>query len=178
MYLVRLGWIFFIGAHMVLCSGFVIKTVSITHQYFSYCWTVLAQQQDLLCFPLYFPTPCQASRLKGRQKIVRSHWQDSWPKLTKGILLHKTPSLAKNSGGHIFQSNCCLETGWASHFLWNMASYCLCVTWYPHTYTPSFTFKLSSSWPKSFSCICSSDSLPHLAGFTWATSWLLIANQD
>jgi len=34
---------------MVLCVGFIIKTVLITQGCYSYCWAVLAQHQGLFC---------------------------------------------------------------------------------------------------------------------------------
>jgi len=46
--------IFFIEAHMVLCFGFRTTTVLIIHQWFCYCWTVLAQCQSS-CFPTLCP---------------------------------------------------------------------------------------------------------------------------
>lgn len=42
--------IFFIVACMVLCFGYVMKTVLVTHQFFSYCWAKLTQHQGLFCF--------------------------------------------------------------------------------------------------------------------------------
>ena len=47
---------FFIAAHMVLCSRFVIKTNLITQPYFGNCWTVLAYPQGFLLFSLASPT--------------------------------------------------------------------------------------------------------------------------
>lgn len=49
------GWegiSFFTAAPVVLCFAFVIKTVFITYQWFSYFWAVLTQCQSFLCFSL------------------------------------------------------------------------------------------------------------------------------
>lgn len=45
----------FTAAHIVLCFGFVTKTVLVTHRCFSYCQIVIAQHQGLLCFSLCTP---------------------------------------------------------------------------------------------------------------------------
>ena len=73
--------IFFIVANMGLCFGFVLKTVLIIQECFSYCWAVLTQSQGLCCFS-HHPTSEEAG---GAQEAGRGHSWDSWPQLTKGI---------------------------------------------------------------------------------------------
>lgn len=46
--LVGMELTFFTAAHMVVGFRFVTKTALVTHQRFSYCWTVLAQYQGFL----------------------------------------------------------------------------------------------------------------------------------
>jgi len=67
--------IFCIAACMVLCFGFVIKTVLITHQF----WLLLTQCQVLL-LPTLSPclvVPPTPSRLGGGQEAGRTHTWDS-----------------------------------------------------------------------------------------------------
>jgi len=55
---------FFIVAGMVLCFGFITKTV-LTHPCFIYCCAVLTQCQGLFCFSHHLPT----SRLGQDKKL-------------------------------------------------------------------------------------------------------------
>lgn len=45
------------SSSMVLCFGFVTKTVLVTHQWFCRCWTVLTQHQNLLFLVPTWPAP-------------------------------------------------------------------------------------------------------------------------
>lgn len=66
-----LAWlelIFFLAAGMVLCFGFVTKTMLITQQCFSCCWPVFAQHQGL---PAAYPT----SQTGSMQEAGRKHEQ-------------------------------------------------------------------------------------------------------
>ena len=58
--------IFFIGASMRICFGFVLKTVLIMQRCFRYHWAVLTQSQGLFCFSHHTPP---ASRLGVHKKL-------------------------------------------------------------------------------------------------------------
>lgn len=73
--------IFFLAAHIVLCFVFLTKTQLLTHQGFSYCWTVLTQHQGHLCF-----SNCMTCKEFGRaQEVGRGHRLYRWPQMTKEI---------------------------------------------------------------------------------------------
>lgn len=55
---------------MVLCTGFLVNKVVITHWCFSYCWAALTQSQGLLCFWC-----CPPSKGLGACKELRD-WTD------------------------------------------------------------------------------------------------------
>lgn len=67
---IELFFFFFIEACMVLCTGFLVNKVVITHWCFSYCWAALTQSQGLLCFWC-----CPASKGLGVCKELRG-WTD------------------------------------------------------------------------------------------------------
>lgn len=73
--LVGMELIIFMAAHMVLCFGFVYKTVQKTHQCTGPRW---AQCQDLLCFSLC----THSEKAESGQEVGREHSQDCWPHLT------------------------------------------------------------------------------------------------
>lgn len=66
---------------VLLCFGFVARTVLVTHQCFGFCWALLAQHQGFI-----FPPLCLLQQLgQGRAWSWRGHsWHSwpNWPKLT------------------------------------------------------------------------------------------------
>jgi len=66
---------YLIAVHMMLCLGFVVKTILIANQVFGYCWIVLTQDHDLLCPP----PPAFAS-----PKQVGWVWASSWKGMQPG----------------------------------------------------------------------------------------------
>lgn len=81
------GWerfnFFFTVIHMMLCFGFMTKTVLIVLQCFSCCWAVkdLTQTEGLLCF-LFCPASEEAGCV---HESKREYTQDNWPKWTEQI---------------------------------------------------------------------------------------------
>lgn len=66
---------------MCCCFVFVLETVLIIQQCFSYSWAMLAQHQGLFCF-----SHCHTNKWdRGAGEPEREHRQDSWPKLTQEI---------------------------------------------------------------------------------------------
>lgn len=61
----------------------MMKIVLITHWYFSHCWAVLTQHQDLFCFSV-FPTSKQTG---SAQEVERRHNWDSWTQMKKGYYI-------------------------------------------------------------------------------------------
>lgn len=57
---------------MVLCFGFWMEVMLVTHRYFSYCWAVLS----------YIPP---ASKGAGSAQVGKGEHQDSWPGLATGL---------------------------------------------------------------------------------------------
>lgn len=131
--------VFFLPACMVLCFAFVTKTILVTHQCFICCWTVLAQHQVFLLFPL-----CPLSEWTGdRQKAGRRHSWGSWPKQTKAIFHASCPgclskvAVAWGLTGHLF--------AWeGGEWLLLYHCYFLLLLFF------SSVIKLSCSWPMSF----------------------------
>lgn len=121
--LVGMELIIFMAAHMVLCFGFVYKTVQKTHQCTGPRW---AQCQDLLCFSLC----THSEKAESGQEVGREHSQDCWPHLTMEYSIkyrlrkkkkkhrkkkkNKTKQNPPNqSPWELFSpSRDCLETGW------------------------------------------------------------------
>lgn len=71
--------IFFTVASTLLCSGFMMKTVLVTHQCFSSCWAVLTWSQSLF---LLLMLPCQqggweCTRWEGTQagQLISTDWR-------------------------------------------------------------------------------------------------------
>ena len=62
--------IFFIEACMVLRFRFVTRTVLITHQCFSYCWTVLEPHQGLLFLTVLFGARCGVQGVWGNDELT------------------------------------------------------------------------------------------------------------
>lgn len=69
----ELTLIFFMAARMVLCFGFVTKTVLIAHQCFHCCWAVLAEHWSFLVPTLF----CQWGGW-GHARSQERHSQGSW----------------------------------------------------------------------------------------------------
>lgn len=88
LYRACLGWssLFFITAHMAICLGLVKKTVLVTHYFFGYCWTVLAQYWGLLSLIL----PHSMSRLWSSKKLGH--------KFSKGIFTLQSMSCSEGEG--------------------------------------------------------------------------------
>lgn len=71
---------FFLATHTGLCFGFVTKTLLITGQYCSSCWTAIAKNQGFLFVsPLGPISPPQISSWGWA-----GNWE-IWPKLAEGI---------------------------------------------------------------------------------------------
>jgi len=118
-----LGWVYcilglpgmdltvFTAAGLVLCFGFVTKTVLITHQCFGCFWMMLAKPQGRL----FFPCCCQRAGWGG-QEDGRGH---SWPKLAReysipcGVLLSNKNWGRETRGEFNFQGDGSSETAWA-----------------------------------------------------------------
>lgn len=86
---------FFIAARIVLSFAFLTKTMFITHQWFSYFWTVLAHYEDLLCFSLG-PTE---SRLRASKKLGRDVAWTADPNGRKGYPIQYNLALSNKSWG-------------------------------------------------------------------------------
>lgn len=126
--------IFFIAAHMVSSFRFVTKTVFIEHQCFSYCWTVLIQQQGLFYF--FFPST-------NRLRVEESGTQPGQPSPTDQR--HSLPYNIMLSNKTLSEQP--LHEKLAGHWSAGGDS-CFCITlfFFP---TPSL-IKLSSRWTMSF----------------------------
>ena len=72
--------IFFTVAGIVLCFGFSMRIMLITHRCFSCCWAVFTLNQGLSS-----SHALPAEKVGDAQEAGKGHSQDSWPKLAKGI---------------------------------------------------------------------------------------------
>lgn len=97
---------FFIGVRMVSYFGFVAKTVLITHQCFSFCWMVLAENQGFLRHSF-----CHSSRCGGEQETADTCNERDIPQhITSYSVIKRLVCSSKSS-------NCC-KTGWALICIW------------------------------------------------------------
>ena len=81
----------FIVSSMILYFGFGWKTMLITQQRFSCCWTELYRAKDI-------STPCTTLPARGAewaQGAGRGQKQDSWPQLAKGMFRTTRPCVEK-----------------------------------------------------------------------------------
>lgn len=98
--LAEMELIYFIAAWMVLCCGFVTKLLSITQQYFSYCWTVLAQGEDFLFCPCLCHQPHPGrNATDGSETWEWNTARTADPKWSRDIPSHTALRLAIKNGG-------------------------------------------------------------------------------
>lgn len=138
---VKMELVFFIAACVLLCFKFVTKTVlMITQKCFSYCWTVLAQNQS-------FHGPIRLGvneRLGGSTAATAdTNWLWRYSPLKNLMFSNKTEGIFHGS--------------WAFFGWWEVESDCLCITcWvFPFVFTSLSVFisncKFSSLLPLWFS---------------------------
>ena len=142
---------FLIVVGRVLCFGFSMRIILITHWCFRCCWAVLTQSEGLFCF-----SPHPTSEQSGdAQEAGRGHSQDSWPQLTRGIFhtIWCHAHRRKNRGSWLGDGDCCSGMGWASISRWwtNCTVHCLfCVFYYYYCFLfLCCPIKLSLSQPMS-----------------------------
>lgn len=133
------------------CFGFVVKTELVTHQCFGCFWTVLAQCQGFLFFPL-FPTPPHpcSEQAEGGQEVGRGQSQESWCQLAKGIfhtLLCQAQQwkLEVEQGGEwVWLPRCLLLIEWLS-IVWLVGG---------GEWLPFYHFFFSFSFLLLLNCLC------------------------
>lgn len=102
--------IFLAVAHMMLCFGFVTKTVLIRHQCFRYCQTAFTQQQQgLLCFS-HYPLPYGIIAIKAGG-------------MRKGRLWHLR--CLSSQATLMYDEPCFPGSGWTPACWWEVLNECL-----------------------------------------------------